>query len=288
MAEAEPPTNKYEINMEGNKPTSLTTERRPSRKRTITTLYETDSYVAVDKPYDMRIDKQKNDDGDPNLQDLVRASLPPAVRTELRHCHQLDYATSGVMLYATSKKAAAAAQICFQERRVQKEYLALVWGTPPSRELSCAEPICQSTEDAFKMMIGDVDAVWPLLDQDASKADRDERRRKRKHSGPAPTPVLELARGSYRGEPVAKLLLKPTSGRRHQLRLHCVALGLPIVGDATYGADDGAPRMMLHARTLRLPVGEEGLEVSAPDPFRTGVLEGLSLQAAPAEHKAVC
>ena len=176
MAEAEPPTNKYEINMEGNKPTSLTTERRPSRKRTITTLYETDSYVAVDKPYDMRIDKQKNDDGDPNLQDLVRASLPPAVRTELRHCHQLDYATSGVMLYATSKKAAAAAQICFQERRVQKEYLALVWGTPPSRELACAEPICQSTEDAFKMMIGDVDAVWPLLDQDASKADRDERR----------------------------------------------------------------------------------------------------------------
>ena len=163
--------------------------------------------------------------------------------------------SSGVMLYATSKKAAAAAQICFQERRVQKEYLALVWGTPPSRELACAEPICQSTEDAFKMMIGDVDAVWPLLDQDASKADRDERRRKRKHSGPAATTVLELARGSYMGEPVAKLLLKPTSGRRHQLRLHCVALGLPIVGDATYGADDGAPRMMLHARTLRLPVG---------------------------------
>ena len=109
MAEAEPPT---------NKPTSFTTERRPSRKRTITTLYETDSYVAVDKPCDMRIDKQKNDAGDPNLQDLVRASLPPAVRPELRHCHQLDYATSGVMLYATSKKAAAAAQICFQERRV--------------------------------------------------------------------------------------------------------------------------------------------------------------------------
>ena len=281
MAEAEPPTNKYEINMEGNKPTSLTTERRPSRKRTITTLYETDSYVAVDKPYDMRIDKQKNDDGDPNLQDLVRASLPPAVRTELRHCHQLDYATSGVMLYATSKKAAAAAQICFQERRVQKEYLALVWGTPPSRELACAEPICQSTEDAFKMMIGDVDAVWPLLDKDASKADRDERRRKREHSGPAATTIIELARGAYMGEPVAKLLLKPTSGRRHQLRLHCVALGLPIVGDATYGADDGAPRMMLHARTLRLPVGEGGLEVSAPDPFRTGVLEGLSLQASP-------
>ena len=87
------------------------------------------------------------------------------------------------------------------------------------------------------------------------------------------------------GKPVAKLLLKPTSGRRHQLRLHCVALGLPIVGDATYGADDGAPRMMLHARTLRLPVGEEGLEVSAPDPFRTGVLEGLSFQAAPAEQR---
>ena len=135
------------------------------------------------------------------------------------------------------------------------------------------------------MMIGDVDAVWPLLAKDAPKADRDERRRRRKHSGPAATTVVELARGSYLGKPVAKLLLRPASGRRHQLRLHCVALGLPIVGDATYGVDDGAPRMMLHARTLRLPVGEEGLEVSAPDPFRSGVLEGLSLQAAPAEQR---
>ena len=48
MAEAEPPTTKHERTTDGNKPTSFTTERRPSRKRTITTLYETDSYVAVD------------------------------------------------------------------------------------------------------------------------------------------------------------------------------------------------------------------------------------------------
>ena len=204
MAEAEPPT---------NKPTSFTTERRPSRKRTITTLYETDSYVAVDKPYDMRIDKQKNDDGDPNLQDLVRASLPPAVRTELRHCHQLDYATSGVMLYVVEEGRRGRADL-FPGAQGPEGVPRARLGHAAVRELACAEPICQSTEDAFKM-IGDVDAVWPLLDQDASKADRDERRRKRKHRARRDDRP-ELARGSYMGGPVAKLLLKPTSGRRHR------------------------------------------------------------------------
>ena len=134
------------------------------------------------------------------------------------------------------------------------------------------------------MMIGDVHAVWPLLDQDASKADRDERRRAGSTRGPPRRPSWNSRAVRTWANPWPSSSL-PTSGRRHQLRLHRVALGLPIVGDATHGADDGAPRMMLHARTLRLPVGEEGLEVSAPDPFRTGVLEGLSFQAAPAEQR---
>ena len=96
-------------------------ERRPSQKRRVTKLYEADDYVAVDKPCDMCIDKQRNREGDdPNLEDLVRAAVAPALRGEVRHCHQLDYATSGVMCYATHKAAAGYAGWLFETRKTTK------------------------------------------------------------------------------------------------------------------------------------------------------------------------
>lgn len=101
---------------------------------------------------------------------------------------------------------------------------------------------------------------------------------------PSETCVRVLERGFYQGAPVSKLLLLPMTGRRHQLRLHCLALGHPIVGDRTYGSElVSAERMMLHAFRLRVPMPdpkdslkrkrreqfeiEKELSVSAPDPF---------------------
>jgi len=85
---------------------------------------------------------------------------------------------------------------------------------------------------------------------------------------PAETHVMVLKNGFFQGRKVSLLQLSPTSGRRHQLRLHCQALGHCIVGDATYrssGAGDtaaaaaqveaqleAAPRMYLHAWRLEL------------------------------------
>ena len=59
------------------------------------------------------------------------------------------------------------------------------------------------------------------------------------------------------------------SGRTHQLRVHCSAVGHPIVGDFTYslGVDDAPYRMMLHAHLLRLPLEPHLLQVTAGDPF---------------------
>lgn len=62
-------------------------------------------------------------------------------------------------------------------------------------------------------------------------------------------------------------------GRTHQLRVHCSAIGHPIVGDFTYssGADDAPYRMMLHAHLLHIPLEPEPLLVSAGDPFLPAV-----------------
>jgi 23S rRNA pseudouridine955/2504/2580 synthase len=68
-------------------------------------------------------------------------------------------------------------------------------------------------------------------------------------------------------------VLEPLTGRTHQLRVHCAAIGTPILGDAKYGGRDAFPangvanKLHLHARSIRLPrPGSRWLEVSAPLP----------------------
>ncbi|XP_052345036.1 RNA pseudouridylate synthase domain-containing protein 1-like [Oncorhynchus keta] len=82
---------------------------------------------------------------------------------------------------------------------------------------------------------------------------------------PCRSQLTVLEYGDYDGDPVTKVMLQPLTGRTHQLRVHCEAVGHPIVGDHTYSlGEDSAPyRMMLHAHLLHLP------------------LEPLPLQAAP-------
>jgi tRNA pseudouridine32 synthase/23S rRNA pseudouridine746 synthase len=68
-----------------------------------------------------------------------------------------------------------------------------------------------------------------------------------------------------------RLRLKPKTGRSHQLRVHCLALGHPILGDPFYASDATAeyPRMMLHSEELRLkhPETGKGLKFRSPAPF---------------------
>jgi hypothetical protein len=104
---------------------------------------------------------------------------------------------------------------------------------------------------------------------------------------PCETVVQVLQHAYYKQEPVTKLLLMPTTGRRHQLRVHCKALGHPILGDFTYGSDkaaeDACARMFLHAWKLQIPLttpdqlrkrklgqdvaAGEVIDVCTPDPF---------------------
>ncbi|ETW04225.1 hypothetical protein H310_04563 [Aphanomyces invadans] len=92
------------------------------------------------------------------------------------------------------------------------------------------------------------------------------------------TLAFVLGHGTFEGNPVTKLLLRPLSGRRHQLRLHLSHHGYPIVGDVTYGSEeDPAPRMMLHAwkLNLRFPPDQQRVYGStmykSPDPFASMV-----------------
>lgn len=89
------------------------------------------------------------------------------------------------------------------------------------------------------------------------------------------TKVLVLDRGYYNGKPVTKVLLRPITGRRHQLRLHCAQIGHVIVGDYTYSLkiDTSPPRMFLHAFRLVLPNTIENLDIQTDDPFTEKALK---------------
>jgi len=93
---------------------------------------------------------------------------------------------------------------------------------------------------------------------------------------PALTKCTVLWKGHFQQQPVTKVLLQPQTGRRHQLRLHMVVLGHPIVGDATYEYDKPAnqrSRMCLHAHQLHIPLEINDKSTTsnnvfeAPDPF---------------------
>jgi 23S rRNA-/tRNA-specific pseudouridylate synthase len=202
-------------------------------------VFEDHRFLVIDKPFDLRIDG--DDPGLPLTLERLMQRHRPQMPSPPKWVHQIDYATSGIITIAKTREAAKAGSSLFASRKTTKHYSALAYG--------------HVTPDSFV-----VDA--PIEDTDAQNMMR---------IGPngrvAQTEVTVLARGLFLGKPATKLLLKPITGRRHQLRLHMTSRGHPIVGDLTYCQDYDAPRMMLHAATLVLPLKEGTLELRTQDPF---------------------
>ncbi|HEX5793037.1 MAG TPA: RluA family pseudouridine synthase [Rheinheimera sp.] len=141
--------------------------------------------------------------------------------------HRLDMATSGIVVIALRRKAEAALKQQFAERMVSKRYLAMVWGSLAQPEGTVELPLI-------------ADSAKPPTQKVCVK-----------NGKPAIThyQVLQQLPGRSLVE------LKPVTGRSHQLRVHMLALGHPILGDAFYAHQDAllaAPRLMLHAASLQL------------------------------------
>ncbi|XP_037360507.1 RNA pseudouridylate synthase domain-containing protein 1 isoform X1 [Talpa occidentalis] len=219
-------------------------------------LYRSRDFLVVSKAWDVRIDSKAWREP-PTLQRQLRLRFPeladPDTYFGFRFCHQLDFSTSGALCVALSKAAAASAYKCFKERRVTKAYLALVRGHVRESRVTISHAIGRSSAEgrAHTMCIEGTQGC--------------------ENPKPSLTELVVLEHGLYAGAPASKVLLQPLTGRTHQLRVHCSALGHPIVGDLTYGQaagqEDQPFRMMLHALYLRIPTQAERVEACTPDPF---------------------
>jgi tRNA pseudouridine32 synthase/23S rRNA pseudouridine746 synthase len=217
-------------------------------------VHQDEGLLVLNKPWDTRLAFDAG--ASPSFvtertcETWIRESHPSA--DAMRFCHQLDYATSGILVWAFNKKAAGQVTKLFRERRAEKEYRALIFGHPSFDSITVLERIAEDENGGFRMAIGS--------DGRGKEAETD---------------VEVLARGFLsleghrrQGEPVAEVSLRPKTGRRHQLRVHMQHLGHAIVGDTTYANDWDTYRMFLHAQRLVLPLPGGTLDLKAPASFQ--------------------
>ena len=150
--------------------------------------------------------------------------------------HRLDRDTSGVMVFALVPHAQRHLGLQFEKRQVRKAYVARVHGHVPGSVGTIDLPLA---------------ADWP---------NRPRQMVDLRYGRPAVTKweVLQACTDESR------LMLFPRTGRSHQLRIHCQAIGHPILGDPLYAEGDARqhPRLMLHSVSLRFRHPADGSEVS--------------------------
>ncbi|MDZ4394429.1 RluA family pseudouridine synthase [Cypionkella sp.] len=157
--------------------------------------------------------------------------------------HRLDCDTSGVMIFARTKQAQGFLGQEFEKRRAKKTYIAEVYGalTPDQGHIDL--PLC---------------ADWP---------NRPRQMVDHTHGRPAQTDWHVISRGPE----TTRVRLFPLTGRSHQLRVHMLAQGCPILGDPIYASGKARdfPRLMLHAESLSLhhPASGDWVTFTAPVPF---------------------
>jgi 23S rRNA pseudouridine955/2504/2580 synthase len=201
-------------------------------------IYRDDHVLVLNKPHGMPVQ------GGPGIThhldgmlDALRFGSPERPRL----VHRLDRDTSGVLLLAPTPGTAAKLAAAFRTRAVEKTYWAVTARRPVPVEGRIDLPLRR---------------IGGARGERTEVAERDDKE--------AARAITDYRTLDHAGQKLAWLELRPLTGRTHQLRVHCVAIGAPILGDVKYarpdqnnafaGTIDGlSSELHLHARALRLP-----------------------------------
>ncbi|MFQ8430286.1 RluA family pseudouridine synthase [Amaricoccus sp. W119] len=195
--------------------------------------------LVVDKPSGLLSVPAKPPGPQDCLEARLRADHPEALLV-----HRLDGDTSGLMVFARTKRAQRHLGMQFERRRVSKTYVARVAGRIAEEEGRIDLPlICDWPNRPLQMVCHD-------------------------RGKPALTEWRVLAREAA----ATRVELHPLTGRSHQLRVHLLSLGHPILGDRFYAPPEAlaaANRLQLHAARIgfRHPEGGAPVEFDSPVPF---------------------
>ncbi|MDD4977932.1 MAG: RluA family pseudouridine synthase [Gallionella sp.] len=204
---------------------------QPPPQQEITPVFLDEYLLVVDKPAGLLAVPGRGADKQDSLSSRLQAAYPDALIV-----HRLDMATSGLMLFARGVAMQDKLSHLFREREVYKRYEARVAGRLEQDAGEVDLPLGRDWPNRPKQRVDMLEGKhtltrYRLLDCDVASDS-------------------------------CRVTLEPVTGRTHQLRVHLAALGHPILGDALYGDEDRAPRLLLHASELRFihPVTGERVE----------------------------
>jgi tRNA pseudouridine32 synthase/23S rRNA pseudouridine746 synthase len=202
-------------------------------------LYADDHMLVAGKPAGLLSVPGRGEANQDCLIRRVQVDYPDALIV-----HRLDMATSGLLVLARGPEAHRVLSKAFADRKVAKSYIAVVAGEVAADQGEVDLPLITDWPNRPRQMV----------DHAIGK--------------PSLTRYRVLARAGGR----TRVELQPVTGRSHQLRVHMMSLGHPIVGDEFYAPPDVAaasPRLLLHAERLEIPHPETGeiMRFQLPAPF---------------------
>ena len=212
-------------------------------------LFEDEHVLVLNKPFGMAV---QGGTGTKRHLDGMLAAMADRFGERPRLVHRLDRDTTGVLMIAKNRNAAAKLGRIFQTRSAAKTYWALVRGVPAPRQ-------------------GRIEAALVKAATPAGDRVRKAQPGEQEQAMHATTHYSVIERVAQKA---AWVSLKPVTGRQHQLRAHMAMIGNPIIGDNKYEGDTTEiaaaveHKLHLHARRLMMPhpLGGAKIDVTAPLP----------------------
>jgi 23S rRNA pseudouridine1911/1915/1917 synthase len=223
-----------------------------SAEEPFTVAYRDDHLIVVDKAPGVVVHPargHREDTLSQMLAPLLAGAGPGWDEERPGIVHRLDRDTSGLLVVARTEEVLKSLQRLLSERKIEREYLALVEGRPPARAGMIDAPIGRDARVRTRKTVGGAGA-----------------REARTHF------TLERALPS-----TSLLRLRLETGRTHQIRVHLQAIGHPVCGDPEYGAPGalGLQRQFLHATRLAFKHPVTGVAVEVISPLPTDLADAL-------------
>lgn len=228
-------------NIAMTEPQKNTISAAPANPDTYKIAYIDRDLLVIDKPYDLLTVPGRGIENQDCLINRLLCEQPNA-----RIVHRLDYATSGLVIIPLSYDAQKSISRQFEQRTTHKQYIAIVHGIIKEDSGVIDLPLICDWPNRPKQMV----------DFENGKS--------------AQTEFKVLARDINQNS--TRVELKPITGRSHQLRVHMLALGHPILGDRFYASGDAlnaSNRLLLHAQSISFdhPESAERLHIEALPQF---------------------
>jgi len=169
-----------------------------------TIIYQDDNIIVVNKASGVSVGGDRWDEAQQRLDKLIEYELKI---NKIFTVHRIDKETSGLLVFAKNKNTHRNLSILFEERKVIKQYTAIVHGRPSWKETTCNLALVPNGNKKHMTIID-------------------------KFRGKESITLFNclFSAGNY-----SVLEVKPLTGRIHQIRVHCAALGHPVVCDSLYG-----------------------------------------------------